>query len=348
MFQRPDRSAGRHPAARRADGAVTVVAEAAQGYEGDVTLAHLLVRAAAEGRADVVKLQLVYADELTLPAHQHHALFKSLEMSDEEWQDVAREARGVGLGLAFDVFGPRSLDLALACGADAVKIHASDVFNHRLLADAFARAPHVYLSTGGLVVDEVEALIARHAPDPRRLTVLLGFQAEPTATADNHLARLGALHRRLPELALGFMDHADGASDEAEWLAVLALPYGVSLVEKHLTLDRALQLEDFVSAVDPGRFARFVERVRSAEAAVGRDDLSMTAAERGYRRKALKVVVACRDLKAGALLARDDVRLIRTRLAEGREPVVDVDRAADRRLARGVKAGDPVYEDDLG
>ena len=129
---------------------------------------------------------------------------------------------------------------------------------------------------------------------------------------------------------------------------LLALPYGVSLVEKHLTLDRALQLEDFVSAVDPGRFARFVERVRSAEAAVGRDDLSMTAAERGYRRKALKVVVACRDLKAGDVLARDGLRLIRTRLDDEREPVVDVDRAADRRLARGVKAGDPVYEDDLG
>jgi N,N'-diacetyllegionaminate synthase len=289
----------------------------------------------------------VYAAELTLPVHQHHELFESLEMSDPDWQAVAREARAVGVGLAFDVFGPRSLELALACGADAVKIHASDVFNHALLADAFARAPHVYLSTGGLAVEEVEALIARHAPDPGRLTVLVGFQAEPTATADNHLARFGALKRRLPTLALGFMDHADGAADEAGWLAVLTVPYGVTLVEKHLTLDRALELEDFGSAVEPARFARFVARVRAAEAAIGREDLSMTAAERAYRRKALKVVVARRDLAAGARLAADDLRLIRTRLDDGRQPVFDTGRASGRRLGRDLAAGEPVYEDDL-
>jgi hypothetical protein len=51
MFDRPERL-GRRPArltsGLRADGRVTLVAEAAQGFEGDLTLARLLVRGAAE------------------------------------------------------------------------------------------------------------------------------------------------------------------------------------------------------------------------------------------------------------------------------------------------------------
>lgn len=143
------------------------------------------------------------------------------------------------------------------------------------------------------------------------------------------------------------MDHADGASDEAEWLATLSIPYGVTLIEKHLTLDRALRLEDYGSAVEAVRFARFVSRVRAAEAAVGSDELTMTAAEKGYRRKAMKVVVATRDLGAGETPSAVDLRLIRTRLDESRTPIVDAERAAGRTVARDIAAGQPVYEDDL-
>ncbi|NCV89142.1 MAG: hypothetical protein EBW19_02930, partial [Betaproteobacteria bacterium] len=42
---------------------IKIIAEAAQGFEGDPLLARLLVRAAARAGADAVKFQLVYADE---------------------------------------------------------------------------------------------------------------------------------------------------------------------------------------------------------------------------------------------------------------------------------------------
>jgi N,N'-diacetyllegionaminate synthase len=347
VFQHPESSHPLPPAALRPDGAVTIVAEAAQGYEGDLALARLLVRAAAAAGADVVKLQLVYADELTLPAHRHHRLFRDLEMPDTAWHEVAAEARRCGIGLAFDVFGPRSLDLAMACGAHAVKIHASDVFNHPLVAGALRRAPHVYLSAGGISADEVDALLRRHAPDWSRLTLLSGFQAEPTATGDNHLARLGALRQRFPSLGLGFMDHADGAGDEATWLAVLALPFGVSVIEKHVTLDRALALEDYVSAVAPDRFAAFVARVRAAEAALGRDDLALTQGERAYRRKALKITVAVGPLPVGHRVEAGDVRLVRTAIDDRSEPIYQLESAIGRTLRCAVEADRPVYEDDL-
>ncbi len=324
-----------------------MIAEAAQGFEGDVTLGKLLVRAAASAGADLVKFQLVYVDELATPAYVDYELFKYLEMPRADWQAIVDEARLCGVGVVFDVFGPRSLDLAIALGADALKIHASDVFNHALVTQTLQRSPHTYISTGGMEVEEIEEFLRHHGDAVSSATLLCGFQAEPTSTSDNHLARLGSFRARFPSIALGFMDHADGDADETTWLAALAVPYGVSAIEKHLTLDRALCLEDYVSAATPERFATFVSRLRAAEAAIGSGELALSPAEMVYRRKALKPVVTTRSLESGEEIAQGSVILLRAPLADGRQPAFHLERVVGRRLTRDVPAGQPIYEDDL-
>jgi len=62
-----------------------IIAEAAQGFEGDPLLARLLVQAAARAGADAVKFQLVYADEIATPEYKYYDLFKKLEMPATCW-----------------------------------------------------------------------------------------------------------------------------------------------------------------------------------------------------------------------------------------------------------------------
>ncbi|MBI3608053.1 MAG: N-acetylneuraminate synthase family protein [Nitrospirae bacterium] len=327
---------------------VTVIAEVAQGFEGDPSLAVMFVRAAAAGEADLVKFQLVYADELATPDYLHYELFQRLEMSDAEWERVAAEARRAHVGLAFDVYGQQSLRVALKCGADAVKLHATDFFNAPLVEAVLGQAPRVFLSAGGITVEEVAAFLRPLEPSTlSKLTLLYGFQAEPTAVSQNYLARLATLRMRFPALQLGFMDHAEGDSDEAGWLGVLALPFGVTAIEKHLTLDRSLMLEDYVSALSPRDFARYVARLRAAGAALGSGDLELTPPECVYRSKALKTVVAARSLTSGATIQSGDVVLLRAPLAEGREPLHRLPEVVDRRITRDVNRGQPVYREDL-
>ena len=56
-----------------------IIAEIAQGYEGNPKLAELLVKGAIVANADSIKLQLVFADELCVPTYPYYDLFKSLE-----------------------------------------------------------------------------------------------------------------------------------------------------------------------------------------------------------------------------------------------------------------------------
>lgn len=329
-------------------GKLEIIAEAAQGFEGNPTLARLLVRAAAAGKADAVKFQLVYADELATPAYEYFELFRSLEMPDEEWRSVAKEAARHGLKLVFDIFGLRSLKLALELGANAVKLHVSDFFNEPLFAAAVRSAPHVYFSVGGITAPEVvERLGAYDSATLSKLTLMAGFQAEPTRLEDNHIRRVKSWRQRFPELRIGFMDHADGDCDEAGWLGVLAVALGASVVEKHITLDRTLHLEDYISAATPGEFSRYVGRIRSAEAACGSEVLELTEAELQYRRRAVKSLVAGRDLTEGTRIAAADLLPLRTPLAAGKEPLRFFGDATGKVLRRAVSRHGALYEEDV-
>ena len=327
---------------------VTIIAEAAQGYEGNLTLARLLVRAAAAAGADAVKFQVVYADELASREYPYHGLFRSLEMDVRDWEAVAAEARTRNIALVFDVFGPESLEVARSVGVRGVKVHATDFFNRELIDAAVADVPEVYFSAGGIEADEIDAWLARLGSGARdRLTMLYGFQAEPTGIADNHLARLGELRRRFPRLRLGFMDHAAGDADEAGWLGVLALPFGISAIEKHITLERALQLEDYVSALSAPELATYVTRIRAAEAALGSADLRLSPPERNYREKALKAVVTVRALDAGTVVQAGDVVLLRAPLPEHGRALRRPEDVVSRRLVRSVAAGRALCAEDL-
>jgi N,N'-diacetyllegionaminate synthase len=327
---------------------ITIVAEAAQGYEGDQTQARLLVRAAARGGADLVKFQLVYADELATPAYRWYDLFRQLEMPAGAWQRVREEAEKLGIGLAFDVFGTRSLREALALGARAIKLHVTDFFNDELADAALAAGVDVHVSLGGISTAELDAYLERHVGATDRIVLLAGFQAEPTAVEDNNLARLGAFRERYPGLRTGWMDHTDGEADEAGWLGVLAVPYGVSVIEKHVTLSRPLELEDGVSAVDAEALKRYTARIRVAERALGHATLDVTQVERDYRGRALKAVVALRDIPAGTTISGEAVALKRAPLDGAREAHRRLSSVVGRRLARDVSPGDVVYEGDVG
>lgn len=324
---------------------VEIIAEIAQGYQGDPSLARLLARAAADTGANAVKFQLVYADELATPDHHYYSEFGSLAMPQEAWQIVADDLRANGTELYFDVFGENSLLQAYELGAAGVKIHAADFHNTLLVSKALELMPCVLVSIGGIHVEEIEEFCELHqVPSDSNLCFMYGFQAEPTPVDSNNLLRLRELKNRFAGCQFGFMDHTDGRSDDAMVLALMALPLGISCVEKHISLDHMLQLEDCVSALSPSQFQTFVQMVRRLEEALGTDSLDLTTAELEYRKTSLKSVVATRELNEGEKVVADDVCLKRTPLSSPPSSVFRVEQVIGRILAVDVRVNQKITE----
>ncbi|OGL46128.1 MAG: hypothetical protein A2W05_09740 [Candidatus Schekmanbacteria bacterium RBG_16_38_10] len=287
-----------------------IIAEIAQGYEGNPKLAELLVKGAVVADADSIKVQLVFADELCVKTYPYYNLFKSLEMSDEVWMGLVKRVHEAGKHIYFDVYGDRSLALAQSLGADGVKISTTDFYNLPLIKQAFIDFDTVFISIGGVPIEDIDELMTLYAL-PKKLTLMHGFQAEPTETNDNNLARIVALHGRYPGVGIGFMDHSLGSGVEAFHLPLVAIGMGVSCIEKHITLDYNLQIEDYISALSVDRFGEFVKTIRAMEPALGSAELSLTSKEVDYKKRAGKVVVASRDLSKGARITERDIAMKR-------------------------------------
>ena len=126
---------------------------------------------------------------------------------------------------------------------------------------------------------------------------------------------------------------------------LLALPYGVACIEKHIGLDRALQLEDYVSALPPEAFARLVRSIRQLEPAVGSEALKLTPTELTYRQKAVKAVVARRGLRQGQVITVEDVRLKRSGAPRPSHSLHRIEDVLGRRLSADASANQPVTKD---
>jgi N,N'-diacetyllegionaminate synthase len=324
---------------------LNIIAEAAQGYEGKPEFASLLVMAAARAKADGVKFQAVYADELATPDYPHYELFKSLEMPDESWMGVRKLADRIGVTLYLDIFGNRSLELAQKLSCPGVKIHSTDMANLGLLqAVAGSSVPLVLLSTAGCSDAEIGEVLRLF--DRKNVVLLHGFQGYPTPVEANHVARIPRLQqlldksgRRLRSM-VGFADHAPADDPIRFLLPAAALGAGALVFEKHLTLSRIMKFEDHEAALSPDEFADFVVQMRACFSALG-TDAAMHASELAYRRNTRKHVVAARNIAPGETVVPDMIALLRT---SSTEPVYDARSVYGRRAKTNIGTGSAISE----
>ena len=297
---------------------LNIIAEIAQGFEGNFEQSKLLIKAAAKAGADAVKFQLVYADELATADYKYYSLFKELEMEDAQWKSLKDYAFSLGTKLIVDVFGIKSLKTAEKIGINLVKVHGTDVSNLGLLeAISNSSVKTVILGLGGSYWEEIErALIILKN---KALILLCGFQGYPTKTEDNHIARMNLIKEKAKRIHADFqMGFADHPADEkfAYTICLIALGAGAEIIEKHLTLGKVMEIEDSESALNPDEFGHFVEQLKTGKKALGQtiedEDFGMSKAEKTYRENVRRDVVAKKEIAKGETLNVQNILLKRT------------------------------------
>ena len=324
---------------------ITIIAECAQGPNGDVGLALEFVSAAARAKANIVKFQLVQAQELATPDYEHYDLFRSSELLPAEWTRVAAACRSTGVDLALDVFGPHGLEIALGAGCSIVKLHASDSLNPALLKQvAASELDLILLGTGGSTLTEIQR--AARLLEPGRVVLMHGHQAYPTPADELAICRVQTLGRAFPGMLIGYADHIPAGDRGELWLPTLSIALGADFIEKHFALPDSTR--DREAALDPGAFSTFVDACRLAEQALGAEQpdggFTLLPSEMRYRAISKKHVVAARAIREGDTLAATDLALKRT---SSTDPVLELDAVIGRVAATDLPQDAPIEKNFL-
>ena len=270
-------------------GAAAAVAEAGTAHGGDLTRGLELIDAAVEAGADVVKFQVVFADEILPPQAglvplpggpvPLYEVFRSLERAPEFYAALAAHADSRGIGFLATPFGERSVRLLERLGVRAWKA-ASPELNHEPLLGRLARTGRpIILSTGVSRPEDIQRALEVIDSEWREPAAASQNQpvSQPSAEAGNRAAVI-ILHcltcypapeneanlRAIPAMAaaygrpVGFSDH----SLHPVLLPALAAALGAVVVEKHMTLDRGGGGLDDKVALVPDDFAKMISAMR--------------------------------------------------------------------------------------
>ncbi|MDB5173135.1 MAG: putative sialic acid synthase [Phycisphaerales bacterium] len=320
-----------------------VIAEIGVNHDGSVQKALDLVRIAAGCGADAVKLQIFRATTLMhatagLATYQQANtsdarpidMLRRYELAMPDLRRIVQEIRERKMIPLATPFSPTDLEAIEALRLPAIKIASPDLVNHPLLSAAARIGKPLLVSTGAAEMAEVDTSVGWLRERGAEFALLHCISSYPTPASQANLSWIIELAKRF-DVPVGYSDHTTEVVSGA-----LAAAAGATVIERHLTYDRAAKGPDHSASSDPTQFERYVKLVREADTMRGTQGKRVLDIELDVRLASRQSLVARRALKAGEVLREEDVTVQRPGTGL---PAAQITQAIGLRVQRPVTAG---------
>jgi N-acetylneuraminate synthase len=250
-----------------------VIAEIGINHNGDVDIARQLIDAAAAAGCDAVKFQK-RTPELCVPVAQRDQLRETpwgtmtylqyrhrVEFDAAAYQALIDHCRMRGIDWFVSCWDELSVDFMEAFDPIAYKIPSAALTHAPLLARLRRTGRPLILSTGMSTLEQIDAAVALLGTSD--LIVCHATSTYPCALSELNLRMIGTLRSRFP-CPIGYSGHEVGLPT-----TVAAICLGACVIERHITLDRAMWGTDQAASIEPRGFERLVKYIRDIEAAMG-------------------------------------------------------------------------------
>jgi N,N'-diacetyllegionaminate synthase len=297
---------------------VFVIAEAGVNHNGRLDLAIELVDVAVRAGADAVKFQ-TFKSEKEISRFAEKAEYqkvtsgaeeslldmaKRLELDDDAHRHLLSYCNEQKIQFMSTPFETESIDFLVALGLETLKISSGQVDNLPFLRYIGGLGKRLILSTGMATLDEVEAalgLLATAGTPRERITVLHCTTAYPTPVEAVNLRAMVTMRDALG-VDVGYSDHTLGTE-----VSVAAVALGAVCIEKHFTLDRAMEGPDQSASLEPDELRSLVEQIRNVERALGDGIKRASSAEEENRVVARRSIVAAIPIGKGEVLSEGSI-----------------------------------------
>ena len=266
-----------------------VIAECGVNHNGSLDIAKRLIDAAVEAGCDAVKFQK-RTPHMSLPPHlwdqmrdtpwgermTYLAYRQRIELSSEEYQQIARYCTYNSILFSASPWDINAADTVFNLNAPFIKIASASVTNLELVEHIASFKRPVVMSTGmcsKLDINKAVGLLEHHIPELALLVCTASYPAQPETL---NLRRLHTLQMMFPEFVIGYSGHEPGL-----WTTLCAVAMGARVVERHITLDRAMKGSDQSMSIEPAGLKKLVSEIRTFEKARGSGDIRVLACEKG-------------------------------------------------------------------
>ena len=271
-----------------------IVAEIGINHNGDLEIAKRLIDAAVDAGVNAVKFQK-RTPELCVPDDQKGLMRDTpwgyisyldyryrMEFDYDEYSEIDRYCRQNNIDWFASAWDEGSVDFLEQFDPVCYKIPSACLTDLDLLRQLRKTGRPLILSTGMSTMQQISQAV--DLLDQDNLLITHATSTYPCDPVELNLKMIHTL-RDTFRCPIGYSGHEVGLIP-----SVVAVALGACLVERHITLDRAMWGSDQAASVEPGGFDRLVKYIRVTELSVGDGEKQVYESELPSLRKLRRVL----------------------------------------------------------
>ena len=262
-----------------------IIAEIGINHNGDLNTAKKLIDAAVEAGADAVKFQkrtvdVVYtAEELDKPRESvfgttNRDQKNGLEFGFEEYSAIHEHCKAKKVMWFASCWDEASVDFIDQFDPPCYKIASASLTDADLLRYTAEKGKPLLMSTGMSSIEEIRAASQTVQKILGNEYVLLHcVSTYPAENRELNLRSILSFNEEF-DVPIGYSGHERGVSP-----SVMAAVLGAAVVERHITLDRAMWGSDQAASLEPRGVEMLVRDIRVWESSRGDGDKKVLDSE---------------------------------------------------------------------
>ncbi len=335
------------------------IADIAANHDGDIDRAKHLIRLAKESGADAVKFQHFLAEKIVsdygftkLSAKISHQsgwkksvfeTYKDYQCPRDWTKELVNTAQETGIDFFTTPYDTEAVD-NFANVVPAFKIGSGDITWIEFIEYIAKKGKPVLLATGASSMTDVKRAIdavIRHTEDIALLQCNTNYTGERSNFRYINLNVLKSFSECYPGMVLGLSDHTQGYTT-----ALGAISLGARIIEKHFTDDNSRQGPDHAFSMNPRTWNEMIEAARDLEAALGSGVKKIEENELDTLIIQRRCIRASREIKAGTILLRADVEILRPNSKGAFQPY-EIGMVIGKKIIVNKKYGQEIMHSDL-
>lgn len=249
-----------------------IIAEIGINHNGDINNAKRLIDIALEAGCDAVKFQkrtieVVYTPEdLERPRENPFGqtngdLKRGLEFGKKEYRQIDAYCKKKGIMWFASPWDPKSVDFLEEFNVPCYKIASACLTDDELLKKVKKTGKPVIMSTGMSTPKQIKHAVK--VLGEKNIALLQCTATYPSQLSDLNLKTL-LWFRKQFSCPVGYSGHETGVVE-----SVMAVVLGASVIERHITLDRAMWGSDQAASLEKPGLQRMVRDIRLVPIAMG-------------------------------------------------------------------------------
>jgi len=252
---------------------VFIIGEIGINHNGDMEIAKKLIKEAYLAGLDAVKFQK-RTPEICVPKEQQSQMRDTpwgyisyldyrhkVEFGEKEYREIDKLCKDLGITWFVSVWDEPSVDFIEMFNPACYKVPSASMTDLPLLKKIRSTGKPIIMSTGMSTMDQIRSAIKEIGNE--NLIITHTTSAYPCPPEDLNLRMIETLQKEF-NCPIGYSGHEVGLVPSA-----IAVSLGACLVERHITLDRAMWGSDQAASVEPQGMEKLVKYIRVTEQALG-------------------------------------------------------------------------------